>query len=112
MSRYSLKAYQNFTRNMAIGNETFEIDLKQRGYLFLAAEKMRPLFEKQLKLQHQNGVLSEWLGKTELVALIPELITRDLAGGLYCAESGYLEAVHGDARVYKKCETSRRGIYL
>lgn len=91
MSRYSLKAYQNFTRNMAIGNETFEIDLKQRGYLFLAAEKMRPLFEKQLKLQHQNGVLSEWLGKTELVALIPELITRDLAGGLYCAESGYLD---------------------
>ncbi|GER67513.1 FAD-dependent oxidoreductase [Weizmannia acidilactici] len=98
MSRLGLQFYKNFARNMAIGTETFEIDFKQLGYLFLATEKMMPKFQEHLKIQHQNGVSSELLGKGELLKLIPELNTEDLAGGLFCAESGYLDpysVMHG-----------------
>ncbi|WP_018661902.1 NAD(P)/FAD-dependent oxidoreductase [Heyndrickxia acidiproducens] len=91
MSRFSLQVYKQFAKNMAIGDDTFEIDFKQRGYLFLGTETMMQHFKEHVKIQHQNGVSSELLGKKELLEIIPELHTDDLAGGLYCAESGYLD---------------------
>ncbi|RYL97096.1 FAD-binding oxidoreductase [Sporolactobacillus sp. THM7-7] len=92
LSRYSLNIYKHFSEDMAVGGEKPKIDFKQRGYLFLATEKMMPQFEKNLKVQHRNGVQSRLLDKNELLTLIPELNVDDLAGGLFCSESGYLDA--------------------
>ncbi|MDZ5473890.1 FAD-binding oxidoreductase [Bacillus sp. 31A1R] len=91
LSKYSLQVYKNFSETMTIDQEKAEIDFKQRGYLFLATEEMIPRFEKHLKLQHDNGINSELLGINELLEVIPELNINDLAGGLYCSESGYLD---------------------
>ncbi|WP_186672562.1 FAD-binding oxidoreductase [Sporosarcina sp. BP05] len=91
LSRYSLHVYKDFAEKMALDGEPAEIDFKQRGYLFLATESMIPYFDKQLKKQHQYGVPSELLSPQELVTIIPELETSDLAGGLYCHEDGYLD---------------------
>ncbi|MGG0644577.1 FAD-dependent oxidoreductase [Sporosarcina gallistercoris] len=91
LSRFSLEVYKNFAEDMAIGEEKAEIDFKQRGYLFLATERMLPAYEKQLKLQNTLGVPSEILSTTDLLTIIPELETNDLAGGLFCKEDGYLD---------------------
>ncbi|MFJ8256450.1 NAD(P)/FAD-dependent oxidoreductase [Peribacillus asahii] len=91
LSRFSLQVYKEFSKTMAIDGEEVEIDFKQRGYLFLATEKMLHRFEKHLALQHRNGVNSQLLEKQELLTIIPELNVEDLAGGLYCSESGYLD---------------------
>lgn len=91
ISRFSLQIYKEFPIEMAIDGEPFEIDFKQKGYLFLATKEMLPSFEKQLQLQQQLGVPSQLLPSENLHDIIPELYTRDLAAGLYCAEDGYLD---------------------
>lgn len=91
LSKYSLQIYKDFSKDMSIDGETAEIDFKQRGYLFLATDKMMPRFEKHLKLQNENGILSQLLEGESLLNIIPELNIDDIAGGLYCSESGYLD---------------------
>lgn len=91
LSRFSLQVYKTFPEAMAVDGELAEIDFKQRGYLFLATEEMLPRMESHLTLQHQYGVPSQLLDKRELLEIIPELNVDDLAGGLYCAEDGYLD---------------------
>ncbi|MDF2036658.1 FAD-binding oxidoreductase [Cytobacillus oceanisediminis] len=91
LSKYSLQIYKDFTKDMSIDGEAAEIDFKQRGYLFLATDQMMPRFEKHLKLQNENGILSQLLEGESLLNIIPELNIDDIAGGLYCSESGYLD---------------------
>lgn len=91
LSKYSLQIYKNFSKAMAIDGDEVEIEFKQRGYLFLATEGMMSRFENHLKLQNENGIKSELLQSHDLLKIIPELNIEDLAGGLYCAESGYLD---------------------
>jgi FAD-dependent oxidoreductase domain-containing protein 1 len=91
ISKYSLQTYRNFPEEMAIDGELAEIDFKQRGYLFLATPHMLIQFEKHQQLHHQYNVPSQLLDNRELLHIIPELNIEDLAGGLYCAEDGYLD---------------------
>lgn len=91
LSKYSLEIYKNFPETMAIDGEKAEIDFKQRGYLFLATDDMMPKFESHWKLQNEYDIQSELLQNNELLEIIPELNTKDLAGGLFCRESGYLD---------------------
>ncbi|MEK3854295.1 NAD(P)/FAD-dependent oxidoreductase [Cytobacillus sp. FSL H8-0458] len=91
LSKYSLQIYKDFSKDMSIEGEAAEIDFKQRGYLFLATEQMMSRFEKHLKLQNQNGIHSQLLEGESLLNIIPELNIDDIAGGLYCSESGYLD---------------------
>ncbi|MDQ6599071.1 FAD-binding oxidoreductase [Bacillus salipaludis] len=91
LSKYSLQIYKDFSKSMAIDGEEMEIDFKQRGYLFLATDEMMPKFERHLKLQNENGINSQLLDTNDLMKIIPELNTEDLAGGLFCSESGYLD---------------------
>lgn len=91
ISRYGVQKYKTFADEMAVDGEKAEIDFKQRGYLFLAKEENLYYFEQQQKLQHSYGVPSEWLAPEKLHSIIPELHIDDLAGGLYCAEDGYLD---------------------
>lgn len=91
LSKYSLQIYKDFSKAMAIDGEEVEIDFKQRGYLFLAKDEMMPNFERHLKLQNENGINSQLLQKNDLLNIIPELNIEDIAGGLFCAESGYLD---------------------
>lgn len=91
VSRYSLQFYKKFPETMKIDDEPFEIDFRQKGYLFLGTEKMIPSLKKQQSLQHQFKVPSQLLSAEELLNVIPELNIEDLAGGLYCHEDGYLD---------------------
>lgn len=91
ISRYSLQVYKNFPKTMEIDSEPFEINFRQRGYLFLSTANMLPALQKQKTLQNQFGVPSEVLSANELLNIIPELNIEDLAGGLYCSEDGYLD---------------------
>ncbi|KML42993.1 MULTISPECIES: NAD(P)/FAD-dependent oxidoreductase [Bacillaceae] len=91
LSKYSLQIYKDFSQNMSIDGEAAEIDFKQRGYLFLATDQMMSRFEKHLKLQNQNGIHSQLVEGEGLLNIIPELNIDDIAGGLYCSESGYLD---------------------
>jgi FAD-dependent oxidoreductase domain-containing protein 1 len=111
LSKYSLEIYKNFSKTMADDGEEMEIDFKQRGYLFLATEDMMPRFKKHLKLQHENGVSSQLLDKNELLNIIPELNIDDLAGGLYCQESGYLDP-YSVMQGYIKCSKKLGAEYI
>jgi glycine/D-amino acid oxidase-like deaminating enzyme len=111
LSRFSLQVYKDFAKTMAIDNEEAEIDFKQRGYLFLATEKMMKRFEEHLKIQHRNGVSSQLLEKNELLNIIPELNIDDLAGGLYCSESGYLDP-YSVMQSYIKCSKKLGAEYV
>jgi len=105
LSRYSLQIYKKFAETMVVDGEPVEIDFKQRGYLFLATEKMIGRLEQHAKLQNKYGVPSKLLQKKELLDIIPELNIDDLAGGLYCAEDGYLDpysVMQGYIRCAKK----------
>ncbi|GAB3793273.1 NAD(P)/FAD-dependent oxidoreductase [Virgibacillus kimchii] len=105
ISRYGLKKYMTFAEDMAIGNEKAEIDFKQPGYLFLAKNENMDQLKQQMELQQSYGVPSELLSKEELLSIIPELHTKDLQGGLYCGEDGYLDpysVMQGYARKAKE----------
>src|SRR5690554_2365188 len=105
ISRYGLKKYMTFADDMAIGNEKAEIDFKQPGYLFLAKNENMDQLKQQMELQQSYGVPSELLSKEELLSIIPELHTKDLQGGLYCGEDGYLDpysVMQGYARKAKE----------
>lgn len=91
LSKYSLQVYKTFADDMEIDGDKAEIDFKQRGYLFLATDKMMPNFEQHLKMQNDFGINSQLLDTNQLLDIIPELNTSDLAGGLFCGESGYLD---------------------
>lgn len=91
LSRYSLNIYKSFPDSMAVDGEPSEINFRQHGYLFLATEHMLTRFETLLNRQHTLGVPSQLLTKRELTDIVPELNADDLAGGLYCAEDGYLD---------------------
>ncbi|KMY52782.1 FAD-dependent oxidoreductase [Bacillus sp. FJAT-27231] len=101
LSRFSLQKYQTFSKDMAIDGEPAKIDFQQRGYLFLAKKEMLPAIESQKRLQNELGVPSQFLSASELHSIIPELQIEDLAGGLYCAEDGYLDA-YSVMQTYKK----------
>ena len=91
ISRYSLQFYKNFPNTMEIDGEPSEINFRQRGYLFLGTDQMMAGLEKQKVLQNEYGVPSEVLNANDLLNIIPELNSEDLAGGLYCHEDGYLD---------------------
>ncbi|SDJ13637.1 NAD(P)/FAD-dependent oxidoreductase [Natribacillus halophilus] len=91
ISQFSHQVYKNFADTMAANDEKAEIDFKQRGYLLLGTEANIPYLNEHLKVQHKHGVPSELLNKEDLLNIIPELNTDDLAGGLFCAEDGYLD---------------------
>ncbi|WP_339228533.1 FAD-binding oxidoreductase [Oceanobacillus sp. FSL K6-2867] len=91
ISRYSLKKYKTFPEDMAVDSEQAKIDFKQNGYLFLSTNENSNRLFKQQQLQAKYGVPSEVLSSEELKAIIPELHTDDLQGGLYCREDGYLD---------------------
>ena len=91
LSKYSLQVYKTFADDMAIDGERAEIDFKQRGYLFLATDGMIRKFEEHWSLQKESGIDSQLLDNAQLLEVIPELNTTDLAGGLFCRESGYLD---------------------
>jgi FAD-dependent oxidoreductase domain-containing protein 1 len=105
LCRFSLQAYKSFPETMEVDGERAEIDFKQRGYLFLTTEAMLPRLEAHVEVQHKYGVPSQILQKYELLEIIPELHVEDLAGGLYCAEDGYLDpysVMQGYIRCAKK----------
>ncbi len=111
LSKYSLQIYKNFEKTMEVDGEEAEIDFKQRGYLLLATEEMMSQFEKHLKLQNDNGISSQLLQKQELLNIIPELMIDDLSGGLYCAESGYLDP-YSVMQGYIKCSKKLGAEYI
>jgi glycine/D-amino acid oxidase-like deaminating enzyme len=111
LSRYSLQFYKHFPKTMAVNGEEAEIDFKQRGYLFLATESMLPKLETHLNIQHKNGVSSQLLQKSELLNIIPELNIEDLAGGLFCSESGYLDP-YSVMQGYIKCAKNKGAEYV
>src|SRR5699024_12160376 len=84
--RYGMQKYKTFADDMGVNDEKAEIDLKQRGYLFLAQSENLYELEQQAKLQHEHHVPSELLSPEELLKVIPELNTDDLVGGLYRSE--------------------------
>lgn len=105
IGRYSLGKYLTFAEDMAIDDEQAEIDFEQHGYLFLAQNDEMEQLHKQKELQNKYGVASELLTKNELLRVIPELNTEDLAGGLYSHEDGYLDpysVMQGYARKAKQ----------
>ncbi|QQK77748.1 FAD-binding oxidoreductase [Salicibibacter cibarius] len=91
ISQFSHQVYKKFAEAMADNHEKAEIDFKQRGYLLLGKEANMPYLNEHLEVQHKHGVPSELLNKEDLLKIIPELNTDDLAGGLFCAKDGYLD---------------------
>lgn len=91
ISRFSLQFYKDFPNTMEIDGEPFEIDFRQRGYLFLGTNNIIPSLKKQQALQRQFNVPSTLLSTKDLLTIIPELNIEDLACGLYCHEDGYLD---------------------
>lgn len=105
ISRYSLQKYLTFPEDMAVNGEKAEIDFRQHGYLFLGQDKHMEQLKKERELQNKYGVPSEVVTKDGLLEIIPELNVKDLAGGLYCHEDGYLDpysVMQGYARKAKE----------
>jgi glycine/D-amino acid oxidase-like deaminating enzyme len=65
------------------------IGLKQCGYLFLltAAEDVAA-FQANVALQHQLGVMTEWLSPAEVRSRLPLLVTEDVLGGTFYGRDG------------------------
>ncbi|RIV20864.1 FAD-binding oxidoreductase [Alicyclobacillaceae bacterium I2511] len=91
MSQYGLQIFKKFAEDMAINGEPAEIDFKQRGYLFLANERILTGMQAQIALQQRLGVNVEVRTVEETLALIPELNVSDLVGSVFSPEDGYLD---------------------
>src|SRR5699024_1247723 len=69
ISRYGLQKYKTFADDMAVNGEKAEIDLKQRGYLFLAQSENLYELEQQAKVWNKYRMGSGASTRNRLVGV-------------------------------------------
>ena len=69
-----------------------EIDYRKCGYLFvLTDEKDVTAFRRNVKLQHDLGVETEWLSRHEICKRLPMMNFEDALGGTFHQEDGLVD---------------------
>lgn len=66
-----------------------EVDYRKCGYLFLLSEeKDIAKFNRNVEMQHQLGVMTEWLTGDEIRARLPQMRLDDIVAGTFHAKDG------------------------
>ncbi|TCO62809.1 NAD(P)/FAD-dependent oxidoreductase [Actinocrispum wychmicini] len=89
LSQYTLDVIAHWTD--FAGPDAPELLWRPNGYLFIAAERDAPRLATALDTQIRHGVRAEWLEPSELATRFPVLNVRDLAGGVFSADDGWLD---------------------
>ena len=83
MSRFGFEFLSRGVGELDLPDEPAQVDLVERGYLYLARAEQAPQLEALLRIQHANGVPVSRLSTAELARRFPWLNTDDLALGAF-----------------------------
>lgn len=87
LSVKSLEVWENFEEEFGT-----EIAYRKSGYLFLARkDETAEQFRRNVEMQNDHGVESEYLEPEEALDVCPELITERFVGATYCARDGFVD---------------------
>ncbi|HEV2678416.1 MAG TPA: FAD-binding oxidoreductase [Aliidongia sp.] len=81
MSVYGMAFMKDIAAHLSVDGEAPELDIVERGYLYLATETGLPILEANHQTQRQQGVDVAFLTPTALGQRFPWLATGDLAAG-------------------------------
>ncbi|MFQ6079468.1 MAG: NAD(P)/FAD-dependent oxidoreductase [Thermodesulfobacteriota bacterium] len=97
LSKSSVEFFKNLREELC---PEISLNFVQSGYLFLAhSERALKAYERNVALQNSLGIDSEIISVEEIRAIVPAIDTRDVLGGAFCQEDGYLEDCHGFTHV-------------
>lgn len=95
LSMYSIGAFERFAEETG-----GDCGLVEAGYLFMTAtERGERLLSRNLELQHELGVQSQWLTPAQIQRLAPYVRTDDLRCGTFCSRDGFIDP-HGVTEGY------------
>ena len=90
LARYGVEFYAHFDERMAGTWGVPQAHFHQRGYLVLMHASNQHALQHRYALQRQLGVEIEVLSPAGVQALVPQLCTDDILGGIYGYRDGYL----------------------
>jgi sarcosine oxidase subunit beta len=80
-----------------------DLEWFQGGYVFIAyREQEERRLKDLLKVQQSYGLNIRWLGREELIALVPDISREGLRGGTYSPEDGSASPVMSSAAFYRR----------
>lgn len=94
MARYSVAFWRRFDDAMAVDGRSPAAWFRQRGYLFLADAATAPRLERRYAAQRASGANVERLTRSQVAALVPDLVLDDIALAVFGPEDGYLNPRH------------------
>jgi glycine/D-amino acid oxidase-like deaminating enzyme len=88
-----------------------ECQFRQRGYLFLGNDSNWANLKRRYQIQKTVGASCELLSVADIRALVPELRTDDLRGGLFGPKDGYVDP-RATLRAFRKRAEALGATYI
>ena len=87
MAKHGFNTIQNWESEVAYGSPGYV----KLGYLLLVTENQLDALQRNINLGQRCGVDTQFVDATEIAALEPLLVTKDLSGGAYEPDGGYID---------------------
>lgn len=91
MARQSMDVYENFGEIMETKSGKPNIDLRQKGYLFVVSNDKWEIAKEVANIQREEEVEIELLEPKEVADMLPGLDMDGVAGGTICRRDGLLD---------------------
>lgn len=111
MSLYGQAFYSRFEEEMAVEDERPAIFYRRNGYLLLVDPEEEEAARADAALQNQLGGQVHWWTPEQIESAYPLMKLKDLAGGTFCAQDGYLDP-YGALMGFRKKAISLGARYL
>ena len=89
MVQYSVDFYRDLDRRLSVANETQRVDLRQRGYLFLADAASAARLTRRYEAMRFAAASVTCLSRSEIQARLPDAWLDDIEFGLFGPDDGY-----------------------
>jgi glycine/D-amino acid oxidase-like deaminating enzyme len=107
LSLFSAEFFRTAREHLAVEGEAPQLGFQEKGYLFLATERGRPVLERNVSVQTELGAQVEILDQGGLRARFPWLQAEDLsAGSLGLSGEGWLDP-HSLLHAFRKKASSQ-----
>jgi glycine/D-amino acid oxidase-like deaminating enzyme len=105
LSQYTLELISRWSEFVSVaGTEPPDLGWRQQGYLFIAGAQNNEHLRSNLTTQLEHGVRAEWYDPDQVAARWPSLTTRDLSGGVFSPDDGWLDPYAMLQGTRRKCE--------
>ncbi|MCF8105261.1 MAG: FAD-binding oxidoreductase [Desulfohalobiaceae bacterium] len=111
ISRYTSRVFEDFEKEMQVGDTRPNIALCREGNLFMVDEEARPAAEASLKMQQGLGCEVAWLDPDGIRARYPLYDAGQYSGGTFGPQDGHFDA-YAVLMAYKNKAVSQGAAFI